>query len=114
MGVTCVLTDFVSEVDEVNIEWSYEGSLAADGMLPFADDSYQFTIGSFSEAGDVNVEIEAKDSEENCATTEFAIEIGEPERAVELPIPLLVARSRGYCVFCSTSSRKEAVVPLPK
>ncbi len=94
--VTCTVTDSGTEVDEVYIEWSYEDGLVDGVMQPFGEDSYQFTIGPFSEAGQISIEIEATDVAGNSATKEFSIEIVESEGMVDLP--LLIAAGAAIIV----------------
>ena len=94
--VTCTITDSGTEVDEVYIEWSYEDGLVDGVMQPFGEDSYQFTIGPFSEAGQISIEIEASDIAGNSATKEFSIEIVESEGMIDLP--LLIAAGAAIIV----------------
>ncbi|MBS3795901.1 MAG: hypothetical protein KGY80_13440, partial [Candidatus Thorarchaeota archaeon] len=96
--VACTVIDSGSEMDEVHIEWSYEGDLNGGEMQPFGDDSYQYTIGPFSEAGQVLVEIEATDVAGNSVTEEFLIEIVESKGVIDLPISLLFVAGAGIIV----------------
>ncbi|MBD3159005.1 MAG: hypothetical protein GF309_09475 [Candidatus Lokiarchaeota archaeon] len=96
--VTCVVTDYGSEVDEVYIEWSYEGGLSGGGMEPFGEDSYQYTIGPFSEAGQISVKIVVTDVAGNSVTNEFSIEIIESEGVLDLPVPLLLVAGAGIII----------------
>jgi len=102
--VTCTVTDSGSDLEEVYIEWSFMGEQNGSRMQSFGGDSYQYTIGPFSEAGQISIEIEASDIAGNSATKEFSIEIVESEGVIDLPISLLIAAGAGIVVVLIVGS----------
>jgi hypothetical protein len=93
--VTCTVTDSGSELEEVYIEWSFMGEQNGSRMQPFGGDSYAFTIGPFSEAGQVSVEVEATDVAGNSVTTEFLISVEKVQKRTGLPISIFVVVALG-------------------